>query len=497
MTAYFNDNDPKSAAWLRELMKAGLIADGTVDERSILDVEADDLREFTQCHFFAGIGGWSYALRLAGVPDDMEVWTGSPPCQPFSVAGKQDGKNDARHLAPKFASLVRAARPALLFGEQVASAAVFGPSAKGNRPGFEGTPPWAWLDDLSDRLEAARYAVWANDVPAAGVGGPHIRQRTFFGALRLDHTGGLGRVGRGPSIENRRASLAATERPSDAGPLEHAPGDGRLEWRAGADGRGAASGRGLGRLADRNDAGLEGRGQPGRERAAERAVGPGGVVGGLADTDGRDASAEREQRGGQQRQQPQDGGTGGLADRNGERGRGGELGREDAGDAGFAGQTVRLADGHGDGREPGRSLRPFRAEHDAEHGGAIGRLADAHDSERGPETTGGDDSRGQNTGRTQGAGDAQGRGGDGRPGPVNGFWQDADWLYCRDGKWRPVEAGSFPLAARIPNRVGLLRGYGNSIVPQAAQAFIEASLEALDDVQRLRLMSDLAGDVFA
>lgn len=99
---YYNEFDPGAAAWLRELIRAGLIADGEVDERSILDVSADDLRGFTQVHFFAGIGGWSYALRLAGWPDDRPVWTGSPPCQPFSAAGKQKGRDDARHLAPPF-----------------------------------------------------------------------------------------------------------------------------------------------------------------------------------------------------------------------------------------------------------------------------------------------------------------------------------------------------------------------------------------------------------
>ena len=85
-TAFYNEIDPKAAAWLRALIKRGLIADGTVDERSIADVRADDLRGFTQCHFFAGIGVWSHALRSAGWPDDREVWTGSCPCQPFSAA---------------------------------------------------------------------------------------------------------------------------------------------------------------------------------------------------------------------------------------------------------------------------------------------------------------------------------------------------------------------------------------------------------------------------
>jgi DNA (cytosine-5)-methyltransferase 1 len=36
--AYYNEHDPFAAAWLRELIKAGLIAPGIVDERSIEDV---------------------------------------------------------------------------------------------------------------------------------------------------------------------------------------------------------------------------------------------------------------------------------------------------------------------------------------------------------------------------------------------------------------------------------------------------------------------------
>ena len=130
MAAYYNEIDPKAAAWLRELIRHGLIADGEVDERSILDVQPEDLHGYTQCHFFAGIGGWSRALRLAGWPDDRPVWTGSPPCQPFSAAGQQKGKDDERHLAPHWASLVAAGRPPVVFGEQVASSAVFGKVAK-------------------------------------------------------------------------------------------------------------------------------------------------------------------------------------------------------------------------------------------------------------------------------------------------------------------------------------------------------------------------------
>ena len=89
MAVYYNDADPAACGWLRELIATGLLPAGEVDGRSILHLEPADLRGFAQCHFFAGIGGWPYALRLAGVAGDLSVWTGSPPCQPFSQAGQR------------------------------------------------------------------------------------------------------------------------------------------------------------------------------------------------------------------------------------------------------------------------------------------------------------------------------------------------------------------------------------------------------------------------
>ncbi len=65
-----------------------------------------------------------------------------------------------------------------------------------------------------------------------------------------------------------------------------------------------------------------------------------------------------------------------------------------------------------------------------------------------------------------------------RPGPVNGFWRDADWLHGRDGWWRPVRPGSFPLADGVPARVGRLRTYGNAINIEAAAAFIKSYMAA-------------------
>lgn len=161
--AYYNEFDPYAAQWLRNLIAAGHIAPGDVDERDIRAVRPEDLKGYTQVHFFAGIGGWSYALRLAGWPDDGPVWTGSCPCQPFSAAGKRKGKKDDRHLWPEFFRLIRECRPATVFGEQVAS-----------KDGL------AWLDDVQADLESTDYAVGALDLCAPGLGAFHIRQRLYF-----------------------------------------------------------------------------------------------------------------------------------------------------------------------------------------------------------------------------------------------------------------------------------------------------------------------------
>ena len=161
--AYYNEIDPQAAAWLRELIKQGHIANGEVDERSIEDVRPDDLAGFRQCHFFAGIGGWSLALRLAGWPDNRPIWTGSCPCQPFSSAGQGAGFADERHRWPDFQWLIQQRRPAIVAGEQVAS-------HHAN----------AWIDLVSTDLEAMGYRIGAIPFPAAGVGAPHIRDRNYW-----------------------------------------------------------------------------------------------------------------------------------------------------------------------------------------------------------------------------------------------------------------------------------------------------------------------------
>ena len=163
MPAYYNEIDAFCAEWLRNLIRAGEIAPGEVDERDIRDVRPDELDGFDQCHFFAGIGGWSRALRLAGWPDDRPVWTGSCPCQPFSTAGSQVGFDDERHLWPAWHWLIQQRRPPVVFGEQVANGAAR-----------------LWIDLVQSDLEGIGYAFGPVDLPAGGVGAPHQRQRAWF-----------------------------------------------------------------------------------------------------------------------------------------------------------------------------------------------------------------------------------------------------------------------------------------------------------------------------
>ncbi len=142
---------------LRCLIGEGLIPAGDVDERSITEVKPNDLTGYTQQHFFAGIGGWSLALNLAGWPASRPVRTGSCPCQPFSQAGKGKGEADERHLWPVFRDLISFGEPTITFGEQVASKA-----------GRE------WLAGIRADLDGMGYEVGAADLCARERGrAPH------------------------------------------------------------------------------------------------------------------------------------------------------------------------------------------------------------------------------------------------------------------------------------------------------------------------------------
>ncbi|WP_436922271.1 DNA cytosine methyltransferase [Klebsiella aerogenes] len=214
--AYYNEIDPFAAQWLRNLIAAGHIAPGEVDERSIEDVTPDDLRGFTQCHFFAGIGVWSHSLRLAGWPDDRPVWTGSCPCQPFSAAGKGDGFADERHLWPHFFHLISERRPQHVFGEQVAS---------GNAN--------TWFDLVQADLEGVGYAFGLVPFTSAGIGAPHIRERAYWVAHASSERQSSTRDETRPATRCR--SCAADGLANSTGQLHHQCNDGANERRRQGD----------------------------------------------------------------------------------------------------------------------------------------------------------------------------------------------------------------------------------------------------------------------
>ena len=193
--AYYNEWEPYCAQWLRNLIAAGHTPAGEVDERDIREVAGDDVKGFAQCHFFAGLGGWAYAARLAGIPDDEPIWTGSCPCQPFSSAAR--GRVSADDLWPEWRRLILSARPGVLFGEQVAHAG-------------------RWFDGLCNDLEAVDYQIGAAVLPACGVGHDHARPRIFY----VGYANGHGK----PSLCIDGKMAGVSERGGDA--RELAPEDG-------------------------------------------------------------------------------------------------------------------------------------------------------------------------------------------------------------------------------------------------------------------------------
>jgi len=378
---YYNEFDPKAVAWLRELIAAGHIPTGEVDTRSITEIKPDELRGFTQCHFFAGIGGWPLALQLSGVDSTRPLWTGSCPCQPFSVAGKGKGVEDDRHLWPVFARLIAERRPPIVFGEQVASKA-----------GRE------WFHGVRTDLEGMGYAVGAADLCAAGVGAPHIRQRLYWvaNAMPAGRPEGWSESGDGQVAGGGRVGWL--DHPQRRGRGEGRGEDRRHDWQQPNPANGDAGG-----LADASS--LPGSQQLGESRIGSRRV---AAPDDTAECSGPCGVGDASSQGFQERE------------------RDGRL------------QCEKVAALPGEAAECGsnacRVARPSLPE-----GARLGQQCEQL--------------------------------------PRSAAWSDFDLLHCTDGKTRRIESGTFPLAHGVPGRVGLLRGYGNAIVPQVAAVFIEAVLK--------------------
>lgn len=387
MTAFYNEIDPYAAQWLRNLIAAGHIAPGVVDERPIQEIEAYELVEFTQCHFFAGIGIWSHALRRAGWSDDRPIWTGSCPCQPFSNAGQKKGFQDDRHLWPYWKKLIDECRPSVVIGEQVASAL-------------------DWVDLVSADMEGSGYAFGANDLCAAGFGGAHIRQRIYFVGLdnlpsarcfrpveqSKSETWGEARL----RLLSAGCSNGGMADDDDARPQGHRQSrqfdaeGGRQDAARHDTALGASSG-----MADDGCTIVQSRKQFGDDKSSSGEIeaeawefewrrtrdSNGSTASGMVDTDGGNACAKRQQSGRKYGQQQEDGSP----------------------------------------LPAGRADAPM-----------LGRQA-------------------------------------------------VDWLYCRDGKWRPVEPGTFPLVDETPARVGRLRAYGNGLDAETATEFCGTVREICDE----------------
>lgn len=419
MAAYYNENDPQKAAWLRELIKADVIAPGEVDERSIEDVIPNELAGFTQCHFFAGIGIWSYALRCAEWPDDRAVWTGSCPCQPFSSAGKGEGFDDERHLWPALYHLISIGRPDVFFGEQVAS-----------KDGL------AWLDLVQDDLEAAAYAVGALNLPACGFGAPHRRQRLFFVA----DSNSSRQMSRSSQSEKRNGHSFVAGC-GQLGDMANSLRSRRQEGRVGSRSRQAARSGEPGALADPAQLGCE---RPAGHIQQSESV-RNGEAGSLGNSEGNGRIRRANDGDGGRRECPP--------------GQAGEIGGLDN------------AISHGRGASRDHNKRDERIVSDSD--GQLSILGDP--SSEGLEIGFLPDGR-LGPIRIKGPAAAE-------TGIVSGFWEDADIILCNDEdgwKWRAVEPGTFPLAYGTPARVLRLRGFGDGIVAPAAEAFIAAYMELKD-----------------
>lgn len=409
--AYYNEHDPYAAAWLRNLIAAGHIAPGVVDERDMRDIRPEELAGFTQGHFFAGIGVWSYALRRAGISDDTPLWTGSCPCQPFSAAGRRGGTADERHLWPHWHWLISQCRPPVVLGEQVASKDGLG-----------------WVDLVSADMEGTGYAFGAVDLCAAGFQQAHLRQRLYF-------------VGLADTASSRR---------------EPCEGDARL---CGADlrSRMSADQRGFGRsnvgLADDDDdAGLEGRfGMP--ERADQFANGSDGLAGRVALTDGRqcDGVADTEGR-------ERDGQTGGRQQGDG-------CPTDDR-------QSSRVANSPSQRRDRRADTAGSTRRGGAQDDRSVDRMAHAMHTGRperravsGDRSSAGSRADGRVADPLRDQGKIAARW-------LDVDWLLCR-NPAGEPSWRPVESGSFPLAHGVPGRMGKLRAYGNALDAETAFNFCQ------------------------
>ena len=101
-----------------------------------------------------------------------DVITGGFPCQPFSVAGKKKGTSDDRHLWPEMFRIIKEFTPRWIIGENV--------------KGLTNIEKGMVFESVCTDLEGEGYEVRAFNIPAAGVGAPHRRERIWIVASLED-----------------------------------------------------------------------------------------------------------------------------------------------------------------------------------------------------------------------------------------------------------------------------------------------------------------------
>ena len=98
--------------------------------------------------------------------ESPDIITGGFPCQPFSVAGKQKGTSDDRHLWPEMFRIIKAFKPRFVIGENV--------------PGIVNIQDGVVFETVCTDLESQGYEVQPFNIPAAAVGAPHQRKRIWI-----------------------------------------------------------------------------------------------------------------------------------------------------------------------------------------------------------------------------------------------------------------------------------------------------------------------------
>jgi DNA (cytosine-5)-methyltransferase 1 len=93
---------------------------------------------------------------------DTTLLTGGFPCQPFSIAGKRQGKEDDRALWPQMFRVIQESKPTWIVGENVTGFIYMG------------------LDEAIANLEREGYEVITLNIPACACDAPHIRQRLWI-----------------------------------------------------------------------------------------------------------------------------------------------------------------------------------------------------------------------------------------------------------------------------------------------------------------------------